>query len=269
MRIIDAHIHVSEIEEQTEKVGRGIGNFPDLAGVKREMGKNGVVGGVLISGDLNVMHRLEELMRISAGNKNMKCIFGINPALMGSKNCERLEKAIAEGLVHGIKVYPAYLPYYPQDKIYGRFYRIAIKHDIPAIIHTGAVMGGTKHVRQKYAHPLNVDDVAVDFPELRILMAHAGYPWVIDAAQTANKNDNVFLDFSGLKEETVRANTALDQHIEWAFHYIDSHEKVMYGSDWPLIKMHEYIGWIKRLVPKEMRSKFFYQNAKRFFGFDV
>jgi predicted TIM-barrel fold metal-dependent hydrolase len=266
MKIIDAHLHVSEIEKSSGGVGERI-NFPTLAGLKEEMRKNGIVGGVLISGDTDVMRCLEKLKRISAANKNMKCVFGVNPGLVSRKCFENLERAIEEERIHGIKIYPAYLPYYPQDKIYSKFYRLAIKHDIPAIIHTGAVICTTKGVKQKYAHPLHVDDLAVDFPRLRILIAHAGYPWIIDAAQVAYKNDNVFLDFSGLKEETVKKNTVLDQQIEWAFHYIDNHEKVIYGSDWPIIRMHEYIAWIKALVPKEMHSMFFYRNAKKFFGF--
>jgi predicted TIM-barrel fold metal-dependent hydrolase len=268
MKIIDAHLHVAEIEAESGEMGKCIGNYPTLAGLQKEMRKNNIVGGVLISGTLDVMRHLEQLKKIASENRNIKCIFGIDPHAMNRKNCAAFEKAVDEGLIHGIKIYPSYFPYYPQDKIYSRFYKMAVKHDIPAVIHTGAVISTAKGVRQKYAHPLNVDDLAVDFPKLRILMAHAGYPWIIDAAQVAYKNENVFLDFSGLKEETVTFNTAIDQQIAWAFHYLENNEG-MYGSDWPIIKMHEYIAWLKHLVPKKIHKQFFYQNAKDFFGFKV
>jgi hypothetical protein len=271
MKIIDCHLHVSEIEEDTKEMAKTVGNLPTLEGIKKEMARNGVVGGVVISGFEKPAECLETLKMIAQENSNIKCVLGIDPGLMNKVLCAKLEKYIAEGFISGIKIYPSYLPYYPNDKIYSKFYQMAIKHNIPAIVHTGAVLSNDNagRVRQKYAHPLHVDDLAVDFPKLRIVMAHSGYPWIVDAAQVAYKNENVFLDFSGLKEETVRSNTVLDQQIVWAFHYVEDHEKFMYGSDWPIIKMHEYIAWIRKLVPAEMQSKFFYENAKKFFGFNI
>ena len=270
MKIIDAHLHVSQIPGPVLESSKGIGISPTIENLKMEMKKHDVVNGVLISsGDDPDMERDLLLLRdISKENGNIACVFGINPKSMRPKHFGMLKQEMETGQISGIKIFPSYFPTYPNDKVYHKYYRLCIKHDLPVIVHSGAVIKTESNIYQKYAHPLNVDDLAVDFPDLRILMAHSGYPWLIDAAQIANKNENVFLDLSGLREGPIEAGDDLDKHwIRWTIGYIDSQEKVMYGSDWPIVDMGDYIAWLKRMVPKGMHRAFFYENAKRFFRF--
>ena len=273
MKIIDSHMHIMEIDESLAEVGLEVGNRPDFAGLKKEMKKNEVVGAVLISYCADKkMNDLEVLKKIAAENKNFKCVFGINPyALYKGNNLKRLDKALNDGLIHGIKIYPSYFPFYPADRVYDRAYKLAIKYNVPTIVHTGAVIKeeSTKTF-QKYAHPLHVDDLAVEYPKLKILMAHSGYPWIIDAAQVAYKNDNVVMDFSGLKEGIViKKSFMIDEQIRWAIPYVEKDDEIMYGSDWPIINLGRYINWAKTLVPKRLYKNFFYKNVKNLFGFSI
>jgi predicted TIM-barrel fold metal-dependent hydrolase len=180
-----------------------------------------------------------------------------------------LDQEMKKGIINGIKIFPSYFPRYPNDSYFKKYYRLCIKHDVPAIIHSGAVMKSKdKKVYQKYAHPLPIDDLAVDHPDLKILMAHSGYPWLIDAAQIAYKNDNVYLDLSGLREGPIDLRDELDKHwISWLIGYLEDDEKVMYGSDWPIVRMGDYIKWLKKMVPRSMHKKFFYENARVLFKF--
>ena len=123
----------------------------------------------------------------------------------------------------------------------------------------------------KYSHPLAVDEAAVRFPRVRFVLAHCGNPWITDAVAVAAKNPNVFLDLSGLAEGNFspdRFCTRFCGHWEHLRHWLtdlDDWEKVMYGSDWPLVNIPAYLEIIRRLIPEEHREKVFFANACRIF----
>jgi uncharacterized protein len=268
VKIIDSHLHLAEAEGPMKDAAGRVGNMPTLGGLKREMAGNNVEYAVVITtAEYGIKKELKILGDIARKHDNIQGFAGIDPKMSQSEYVA-LEEAVRDGIVHGVKIYPSYFSHYPNDRVYDRAYEICERHKKPVILHTGAVMGGSKgRIYQKYAHPLNIDDLAVERPRLRILMAHAGYPWIIDAAQVAYKNRNVYMDFSGLREGKVESTRILDKHIMWAIDYVGDDKKIMYGSDWPLIRMRDYIGWLKTLVPEKMQNMFFYQNAKRFFKF--
>jgi hypothetical protein len=85
----------------------------------------------------------------------------------------------------------------PEDPGYVPYYKLAEKYDLPVIVHTGDNWSTTAKV--KYAHPLRMDEVAVDFPHIRFVLAHFGNPWLVDAAEVLFKNvKNVWAHLSGL-----------------------------------------------------------------------
>lgn len=271
MKIIDVHVHPEEIEEMGG-AAKKVKNCPDLSCLTNEMKKHSVKGAVAISltQQRTPFESLKMLQEISEKHKNIKTVFGIDPYAIKKQHLKKIEHAMKEGYVNGIKIFPAYFPKYPNDTAYHKFYKLCVKYDLPAIIHTGAVMKEEHEhkIYQRYAHPLRIDDLAVDFPELRILMAHAGYPWLVDTAQIVYKNDNVWADLSGLREGPVDIKDVLDKHwIDWMIDYLDNDEKMMYGSDWPIVEMGEYIPWMKNIIPKRLHKKFFFENAKKFFRF--
>src|SRR5262249_56900285 len=95
----------------------------------------------------------------------------------------------------------------------------------------------------KYAHPLGIDEVAVDHPKVRFILAHVGNPWMADAAEVIYKNMNVWADLSGLlvgqdgdfsELDTAEAAQDVVQRLQAAWRYAERPNRFLYGSDWPL-----------------------------------
>ena len=170
----------------------------------------------------------------------------------------------------GLKLYPGYNTVSLNDPCHDPYYELAEQFDVPVVIHTGELAGNSGLL--KYSHPLNVDELAVRFPRVRFVMAHCGNPWITDAVAVAAKNPNVFLDLSGLAEGNISADGFWNQfrgHMEYLrtwLVYLNDWNKVMYGSDWPLVNIPAYLEVIRRLVPEEHHEKAFFGNACRVFS---
>ena len=190
---------------------------------------------------------------------------------------KRAEADIAAGKVVALKGYTGYLHFSPDSPGYHPYYRLAAKFDIPFIFHTGDTWSTTAKVR--FAHPLLVDDVAVDFPDVKFVIAHMGNPWLKDAAEVIFKNDNVWADLSGLfvgdetalktlPDGTLPPNTYLADlaaDLQRAFRYTEKPERFLYGSDWPLVPMAAYRNLIAAMIPKAHHEKVFETNARALF----
>jgi predicted TIM-barrel fold metal-dependent hydrolase len=87
-----------------------------------------------------------------------------------------------------------YLQFGPEHPNYVPYYEIAARYHLPVIVQTGD--NWSTKAKVKYAHPLRMDEVAVDHPEVRFVLAHFGNPWLIDAAEVVFKNPNVWADLS-------------------------------------------------------------------------
>ncbi|MBV8217516.1 MAG: amidohydrolase family protein [Solirubrobacterales bacterium] len=175
------------------------------------------------------------------------------------------------------KAYLGYLHFGPEDPNYVPYYRLAAKYDLPVIFHTGDNWSTTAKV--KYAHPLRVDEVAVDHPNVRFVLAHFGNPWLMDAAEVVYKNPNVWADLSGLFvggdqeiQDLLDAAKVPDSApglevsgLKKAIGYVDDYKKFLYGSDWPLAPMGSYRRLIESFIPKEHHQEVFRTNAEHVF----
>ena len=103
---------------------------------------------------------------------------------------------LKDGVIKGINLYCGYEHYYPSNERYQAIYDMCVEYRLPLMIHTGDTLLITAKV--KFAHPLNIDDIAVDNPELNIVMCHLGNPWIADCQEILYKNRNVYADISGL-----------------------------------------------------------------------
>ena len=165
----------------------------------------------------------------------------------------------------------------PEDPGYVPYYRLAEKYDLPVIVHTGDNWSTTAKV--KYAHPLRMDEVAVDFPGVRFVLAHFGNPWLTDAAEVLFKNANVWADLSGLfvgSDQEIQAFLGqasipdsvaglLFSDLKKAIGYVGDYTKFVYGSDWPLAPMGAYRRLIESVIPREHHQEVFRTNAKQVF----
>jgi predicted TIM-barrel fold metal-dependent hydrolase len=182
------------------------------------------------------------------------------------------------GKLVALKAYLGYLPFGPDHPNYAPYYHLARKHGLPVIFHTGD--NWSTKARLKLAHPLGVDDVAVEWPDVRFVMAHLGNPWLIDAAEVIFKNDNVWADLSGLlvgTEETLGPLIGAAElpdaipglvvaDVRRALIYADRYDRLLYGTDWPLAPMRSYRRLIERIVPEKHHEAVFRTNAETVFA---
>ncbi len=277
--IIDAHIHFSG-HEGFRETARTAGHENSVAHLAEAFRANGVVAAVAMGAGSGgddpgmVAPMLPDLA--GPGGELPPFIFyccGLtSEALTLAKlprSLESFARAMAAPRCVGLKLYCGYSQVYVNDPVHHGFFELAESLDLPVVIHTGdtASAGGVL----KYAHPLTVDEAAVNFPRVRFVMAHYGNPWIVDATAVAAKNPNVHIDLSGLAAGMidpdrfcVRYRGYLD-HIRTWMDYLGDYDKLLYGSDWPLVNLAGYIEVIRRLVPEAEHDKVFYRNALRVF----
>ena len=183
----------------------------------------------------------------------------INPHIDGDL-AARLEELVLEEGFRGLKLYPVYQYHYPNDPRLYPMYARAQELGIPILVHTGSSV--FRGARIKYGDPLLLDDVAVDFPDLRLLMAHSGRPfWYEQAFWMARRHPNVYLEVSGLPAQNLL--TYFPRLEEMA-------DKVVYGSDWPGNPyLRRNIDSILRLpLRDESKAKILGGNAARLLALD-
>jgi predicted TIM-barrel fold metal-dependent hydrolase len=164
----------------------------------------------------------EQVRAFCEGRSRLVPFCDVNPHLYNSPGDELRRKVEDEGF-RGLKLYPTYQHYYLNDpKIYP-LYQAAQDLGIPVLIHTGSSL--IKGTRLKYGDPLHLDDVAVDFPRLNLVMAHSGRGFWYDRAFFLSKlHANVYMEISGLPPAKL-----LTYFPELA----RNTDKVVFGSDWP------------------------------------
>ena len=261
MKIIDAHVHPT-YDPADVAIARKIGVKLSLKGLREELERNDVVGAI---GLLDAPNELKLIPNIKKRVPQIFPVYGVDPDKASTTDFEKLRRAIKKHDICGIKIYLGYFPVYATSKKYTRFYKIAKEFDIPVIFHTGDTYGEDYHV--KYAKPLQIDDVAVQFRDTNFLIAHAGSPWFRDTAEVVYKNHNVFTDLSALYigKSDAHYNKRLKEDVSFLLDYVDNYDKFLYGTDWPLVKMNDYISFMKKIIPRKQHSKFFYKNAKKVF----
>lgn len=264
MKIIDAHLHTSFHRTDFMKTAENIGNKFNLEDLKLELKKNDIEFAVSITSDRKEVTPLEyeKIISLVKLNKGFIGVLGINPLRIDRDSVKKIEESLKSGLIKGLKIYPGYYHISPLDPVYNQFYQIAQKYKAPVIIHCGDTYKEDALV--KYAQPLFIDELALKFRGVNFIIAHLGNPWTIDAAEVIYKNKNVYADISGLTLGKKVSKFTIRRVLE-ALDYIDNYDKILYGSDWPLVNMGYYIKIIKKIIPIKYQKKVFYENAKNLF----
>jgi predicted TIM-barrel fold metal-dependent hydrolase len=191
----------------------------------------------------------------------------IDPA-KGRAGARALRTLIVEHGVRGIKFHPSLQGFAPNDRTAYPLLEVAQEFGVPALFHTGqtgigAGLPGGGGIRLGLSNPMLLDDVAVDLPDLTIIMAHPSFPWQDEALAVATHKPNVFIDLSGwspkyFPPQLIRyANTLLQ-------------DKVLFGSDYPLITPDRWLTDFAALDIKDhIRPKILKQNAIRALGLKV
>jgi len=276
LKIIDAHVHYSQITSFHECARHtSIVDYSEH-GFFRECSENEVVKTVCmglveaVSGGFPDKNALMPMIADLAENmpSGMSLCLGINPHTLTNGSLAKTEDMLKSSKsVVGMKIYAGYYHVDVTDRVYDPVYKLAEKYDKTIVIHTGETF--SERGLLKYSHPLRVDDLAVAHPDMRIVACHMGAPWVFDACEVAAKNPNVYIDISGILVGNAdfiisQADTPLliDRYRQ-ALVFLSNYEKVIYGTDWPLVPMGAYIDFCKKLIPAEHHEKVFYDNAVR------
>jgi hypothetical protein len=246
--LIDCHVHLNNYYTSNEANPR-----PTEENVQRlfdMMASHGVDHAVVLTSyKVNVDRpSVEHVLEILAEDPRTTVVEGLRWRGESRTDLFRMEERIRDGLVKGIKLYPGYDRYAINDPSLEAVFRVAAKHDVPVMIHCGDTFARDAKVRM--AHPLLVDDVAVDYPDVRFVICHLGNPWFQDTAEVLYKNDNVFADMSGLilGEFTHDFERYLVTRVKDMIMYMgEPGRQLMYGSDWPLVEMGPYVKFLESL----------------------
>lgn len=173
---------------------------------------------------------------------------------------ERLEEYVKVGGVKGIKLHPSYQFFYPNEARLYPLYQKAQELGLPIIFHIGSSI--FKGTRLKYCDPIHLDDVAVDFPDLKIIMAHSGRGfWYSECFSLSRIHKNVYMDLTGLPPQNL---------LNYFPELEKNAEKIIFGSDWPTMptSIQKNIDAIKSLPLKEktIESILFRNATKILFG---
>ena len=143
----------------------------------------------------------------------------------------KLERAVADGL-RGLKLAPTYQGFDPLSPAALAICEAAEDLGLPIIWHQGTTFVRSAELR--WALPLQIDQVALRFPRLRIVIAHMGHPWIDDALVVVRKHPNVFADISALHPRPWQLYNGLVSALEYGVT-----DKLLFGSDWPFVGLAE------------------------------
>ncbi|MBP3960570.1 amidohydrolase [Gemmata sp. G18] len=276
--MIDVHIHAVPpnlpgvgslsqlLRESPERVASELRREMQTAGVSHAFAM-----GAWSAGDDDPLG-INRTLEIAPFVPGLRPIGIADPTRTDSEHFRKVELILASGVVVALKGYLGYLHFEPAHPNYQRYYELAAKYRVPVMFHTGDTY--SPQAKLKYAHPLGVDEVAVDHPECRFVMCHLGNPWMTDAAEVIYKNVNVWADLSGLlvgddgsfaSEEGREAASELAHGIRRAMKYSERPNRFLYGTDWPLAPMAAYREFVREAVAPEHHEQVFEENARRLF----
>ena len=191
--IIDCHVHLNNYHEQVAISLEG-----SLDKLLASMEEAGVGHALVLTSYLVSPHRPSAAQVVRAVDRIpcLDVVAGISYEHYKQRDLRELAEFLQAGLVKGLKLYPGYEHFYPHDRRLQVVYELAEEFDVPVMIHSGDTYSPRGKV--KYAHPLEVDEVAVDHPGLKLVICHLGNPWLVDCMEVVYKNPNVYADISGL-----------------------------------------------------------------------
>jgi len=181
----------------------------------------------------------EEIAEAAQKNSDLMIAFAsIDPhkGKMGAREARRL---IEENGVKGFKFHPTVQGFYAYDKLAWPIYEVIAEHKLPAIFHSGhsGIGSGMRcggGLRLEYSNPMHLDDVAIAFPDIQIVIAHPSWPWQDEALSVAMHKPNVWIDLSGWSPKYFPP-----QLVQYANTLLK--DRMLFGSDWPLISPDRWI----------------------------
>ena len=233
---------------------------PEMADMYRKLKMAFVV--FTVDGEKGASRKItnEEIAELAHKHADVAIPFAsINPH-RGKDGVKQAKKLISEYKVKGFKFHPSVQDFYPNDRLAYPLYEAIAEAKLPALFHTGqtgvgAQTPGGGGIRLKYSNPMLLDDVAADFPDMPIILAHPSFPWQEEALSVATHKPQVYIDLSGWSPKyfppilVQYANTLLK-------------DKILFGSDYPVIDPTKWMAEFEKLpIKPEVRPLILKENA--------
>jgi predicted TIM-barrel fold metal-dependent hydrolase len=265
--IIDCHVHLNNYHEQV-----AISLDESLDKLQAAMAEADVDYALVLTSYLVSPHRPSAAEVIKAIEKvpNLGVVAGISFSNYKEKTLRELADFLKDGLVKGLKLYPGYEPFYPHDSRLRVVYDLAEEFDVPVMIHSGDTYNPGGKV--KYSRPIEIDEVAVDHPNVKIVICHLGNPWLVDCMEVVYKNRNVFADISGLVlgQFSEAFEDYMQEQIEDVILYAGEPGYLLYGTDWPICNMRSYLKFMNGIdLPDEKKELIMWKNSAELFKIPV
>ena len=268
MRIIDAHLHLFPNDTpRAEELARAAGHHNSTEHLRQVYGQLNIVHGVVMgnrSADPAYHDYPADLFHY--------CL-GMDSALMenfSDTTLAQVEENLRRKSCCGIKLYPGYSKLPLSDRFYEPVYRLSARYNKPVAVHTGLTSQPQAHL--KYCHPLALDEVAADHPDTQFVMCHFGNPFLDCAAAVLAKNPNVAADVSGILESPLDLQEYLTEQggyvslLRTWLAAANCWDRLLFGTDWPIVNLGDYIRFICHLVPEKHWDAVFFENANRIYG---
>jgi uncharacterized protein len=264
--IIDCHVHLN-------RYGETPSSLPDRhKALRDEMDRHGVDYALVLSSYINNADRpnTAEILDVVGGDERIGVVAAVSYLHYRAADLADLREMLREGRIKGLKLYPGYEPFYVHDPRMRVVYELAGEFGVPVMIHTGDTYDPKGRI--KYSHPIEVDEVAVDFRDVTFVICHLGNPWVTDAMEVIYKNPNVVGDISGftLGQFEERFEQFMVAQVNEVVAFAGDPSKLLYGTDWPIADMGSYIRFVNNLnLTPEENDLVFWRNSARLFRIDL
>jgi predicted TIM-barrel fold metal-dependent hydrolase len=279
---IDVHVHAgisaraprpegreprSGVGEIQQRIGAGQQTPDETAAYYRERRIAAVIWGVdpqATNGSRPGSVDNDELLEAACRNNDVLIPFVMVDPWRGRAGALEAERLIAAG-AQGFKFHPPAQGFYPNERRFYELWEVLNAHRMPALFHTGqtavgqgAPAGGG--IRIKYGNPMPLDDVAVDFPDMPIIMAHPSFPWQEEQLSIAVHKPNAYIDLSGWSPKYFSP-----QLVQYANTLL--RHKVLFGSDHPMITTDRWLGDFEQAAFRdEVKPLLLKENAARLLG---
>lgn len=204
----------------------------------------------------------QEIAEVARDHTDVVIPFGSVDPHRGKEALVIARALIADYDVRGFKFHPSQQEFYPDDRLAYPLYELLAEHGLPALFHSGQTgvgssLPGGGGIRLKYSNPMLLDDVAADFPELPIVLAHPSVPWQDEALAVALHKQQVYIDLSGWSPKYFPP-----QLVRYADTLLA--DKVLFGTDFPLLTPERWLADFDQLAIKdENKPKIMKENAAR------
>ncbi len=180
----------------------------------------------------------DEILEAAQKNSDMMCAFASIDPHKGKMGVREARRLIADG-VKGFKFHPTCQGFFANDRMAYKLYEVIAEHKLPAIFHSGhsgigTGMPGGGGLRLKFSNPMYCDDVAADFPDMTVIIAHPSWPWTDEALSVCLHKPNVYIDLSGWSPKYFPP-----QVVQYGNGQLK--KKMLFGSDFPLISPDRWI----------------------------